>query len=78
MIEVYRKILDTGERRQFWLLTALMVLVALVEVVGLSALLVLLNVLADPASIAQSRALTGFQDALGYDSLFAFCRRLII
>lgn len=75
MIEVYRKILslfDSRERRQFWWLTALMVLVALVEVVGISSVLLLLNVLADPATIQNSRALSAFRDLLGSDSIFSF------
>lgn len=75
MLDVYRKILslfDERERRQFWLLTVLMILVALVEVAGISSVLLLLNVLADPASIRDSRSLSAFQDALGYDSLFHF------
>lgn len=75
MLDVYRKILslfDERERRQFWLLTVLMVLVALVEVAGISSVLLLLNVLADSASIRNSRTLSAFQDALGYDNLFHF------
>lgn len=75
MIDVYKKILlllDARERRQFWLLTILMVLVALVEVAGISAVLVLLNMLADPAIISDSRALSAVQDMLGYESLFSF------
>ena len=75
MIKTYRKIFslfDAGEQRQFWLLTILMVFVALVEVVGLSAVFVLLQVLADPASIRENQALVAFQDALGYSSSFSF------
>lgn len=75
MIEMYRKILslfDAHERRQFWWLTVLMVMVALIEVMGISAVLVLLNVLADPASIRSSTVLSAFQDFLGYDSLLSF------
>jgi len=73
--EVYRKILtlfDARERRQFWFLAALMVLVALVEVVGISSVLMLLNVLAHPETIEESRALSAFRDMLGYDNLFSF------
>jgi len=53
------------------LLAALMVLVALVEVVGISSVLMLLNVLAHPETIAESRALSAFRDMLGYDSIFS-------
>src|SRR5690606_4695195 len=63
---------NARERRQFWLLTALMVLVALVEVAGISSVLMLLNVLANPASIGESRALSAFRALLGYESLFSF------
>jgi hypothetical protein len=73
--EVYRKILslfDAREQRQFWLLTALMVLVALVEVVGISSVLMLLNVLASPSTIGESRVLSAFRDTLGYDNPFSF------
>lgn len=75
MIEVYRKLLslfDQRERRRFWLLTALMALVALIEVVGISFVLLLLNVLAEPDSIADSRVLSTIQNSLGLDSLFSF------
>ncbi len=51
MIEFYRKIfslLDARERKRFWFLSAIMVAVALVEVIGISSVLLLLNVLADP------------------------------
>ena len=75
MIEVYRKmfsLFDARERRRFWLLTALMVVVALVEVAGISSVLMLLNVLANPETIGESRVLSAFQSVLGYDSLFPF------
>ncbi|WP_216842467.1 ABC transporter ATP-binding protein [Tabrizicola piscis] len=75
MIEVYRKIfslLDRRERRQFWLLTALMVIVAFAEVVGISAVLVLLNVIADPSTI-QSNAYLGLAYSFaGFSSEFNF------
>jgi ABC-type multidrug transport system fused ATPase/permease subunit len=75
VIKTYRDMLslfDAREQRDFWLLTALMIFVALVEVAGLSALFVLLQVLADPAFIQANPALRGFQDLLNYDSLFSF------
>lgn len=75
MFEVFRKVfalLDMQERRRFWVLTVLMVFVALVEVAGVSAVLVLLNVLADPASVDNSRALSWLRDVLGTDSAFSF------
>jgi ABC-type multidrug transport system fused ATPase/permease subunit len=73
--EVYRKIfslLDARERKQFWLLTVLMVFVALVEVIGISAVLLLLNVLAEPSTITEQRALSALYEGLGFESTFAF------
>ncbi|MDF3605842.1 hypothetical protein PE067_06580 [Paracoccus sp. DMF-8] len=63
---------DPHERRQFWLLTVLMILVALVEVVGISSVLMLLNVLAEPASIRDSAILSTLQDRLDLGSTFNF------
>lgn len=75
MIEVYRKIFslfDPRERRQFWLLTGMMVLVAFVEIVGISAVLLLLKVLAEPGSIHANPALSFFYARLGFTNDFSF------
>jgi ATP-binding cassette, subfamily B, bacterial PglK len=75
VIEVYRKIFSLfsdDERRRFLLLTAIMVAVALVEVAGISSVLLLLHVLADPASIARDPMLSGMASMLGLQSTFAF------
>ncbi len=75
MIDVFRKVfllLDARERRRFWLLTVLMIFVALVEVAGVSSVLVLLNVLADPSTVDNSRVLSGLRDMLGLQGDFAF------
>ncbi len=75
MIEVYKLIfalLDSRERRQFWLLTAVMVAVALLEVIGISAVLLLLNVLAAPETIQSNAALNYFYASLGMSSNFTF------
>lgn len=75
MIEVYRKIfslLDHSERRQFWLLAALMVVVAIAEVAGISAVLLLLNVLADPAKIHSNAVLSLLYSKGGFSSDFRF------
>lgn len=61
MIQVYKLIfalLDARERRHFWLLTALMVAVAFIEVIGISAVLLLLNVLAAPETIHSNAVLS--------------------
>jgi len=75
LIDVFRKVfslLDAQERRRFWVLTVLMVLVALVEVAGVSSVLVLLNVLADPTTVEKSGALTWLRSLLGTESIFTF------
>ncbi len=75
MINVYRMIfalLDRRERRQFWLLTALMVVVAFAEVVGISAVLVLLNVIADPSTIQSNAYLSLAYSYAGFSSDFNF------
>lgn len=75
MIEVFRKVfslLDAQERRRFWVLTVLMIFVALVEVAGVSSVLVLLNVLADPTTVDNSRALSWLRGVLGTESAFSF------
>jgi ATP-binding cassette, subfamily B, bacterial PglK len=75
VLNIYRKIftlLDAKERRQFWMLTGVMTLVAGAEVMGMTAVLVLLNVLAEPGSI-QNNAVLGFlYDTLGFESTFSF------
>ncbi|WP_431297621.1 ABC transporter ATP-binding protein [Tabrizicola sp. BL-A-41-H6] len=75
MIDVYRKIfslLEAGERRRFWLLSLMMIAMALVEMVGISSVLVLLQVLSDPSSVAESRVFSAIFDMLGFSSIFAF------
>lgn len=75
MLEVYRKIftlLDPRERRQFWLLTGVMVLVACAEVLGMSAVLLLLNVLAAPGAIESNAVLAFAYKTFGFESAFSF------
>ncbi len=75
MIDVFRKVfslLDAQERRRFWVLTVLLIFVALVEVAGVSSVLILLNVLADPTTVDNSRALSWLRGALGTETAFSF------
>lgn len=75
MIEVYRKIfllLDARERRRFWMLAGIMVFVAFVEVIGISSVLLLLQVLADPDIISRNYWLSTLYSATGFTSAFAF------
>lgn len=75
MIDVYRKIyglLSPREKRMFYLLTVLMVAVAFAELLGISALLVLLRVLSEPALIQNNGYLSALYDLLGFSSTFSF------
>ncbi len=75
MINTYRKLfslLDPAERRRFWLLTGIMLMVATAEIAGISAVLLLLNVLSEPKSIAASRVLSSVYSSLGFTNEFHF------
>ena len=72
---MYRRmfsLFDAREKRRFWILAAAMVAVAMVEVVGISSVLLLLKVLAEPTTVEESRVLSGMRDWLGLDTDFAF------
>ncbi len=75
MTDIFRKVfslLDARERRRFWLLTILMIFVALIEVAGVSSVLILLNVLANPQTISSNAALSWINELFGFQSVFAF------
>jgi ABC-type multidrug transport system fused ATPase/permease subunit len=75
LINTYRKLfslLDPAERRRFWLLTGIMLMVATAEIAGISAVLLLLNVLSEPKSIAASRVLSSVYSSLGFTNEFHF------
>lgn len=75
MIDIFRKLfalLSGRERKRFVVLAVLMVFVALAEIFGLSSLLILLNVLAEPDKIADNRALSFVYEALGFETVFGF------
>ena len=75
MIKTFQKLFtlfDAAERRQFWILTGVMLLVAGAEIVGISAVLMLLNVLAAPQVIQTSKVLSYAYNHLGLQSPFAF------
>ncbi len=75
MIETYRKLFllfDAVERRRFWVLTGVMLLVAAAEIAGISAVLMLLNVLASPETLTTSRTLSYLSQVSGLDSAFSF------
>jgi ABC-type multidrug transport system fused ATPase/permease subunit len=75
LISTYRKLFqlfDRVERKQFWLLTAAMVLVATAEIAGISSVLMLLNVLSAPEMIQTNGTLSTIYDRFGFDNAFAF------
>ena len=75
MIDVYRKLfdlLDARARRRFVILAGIMVAVSLSELIGVSSVLLLLGVLADPGRIESAAVLAATRDALGLSDPFAF------
>ncbi len=75
MIKVYAKLfdlLDARARKRFVLLAAIMVAVSLSELVGISSVLMLLGVLADPGRVEQVATLAWLRTALGLEDGFAF------
>lgn len=75
LIATYRKLfalLDQVERRRFWLLTALLVMVAVAEIMGISAVLMLLNVLSDPQVLQSDGWLATVFDWFGFTGTFSF------
>jgi ATP-binding cassette, subfamily B, bacterial PglK len=75
LIKTYQKLFklfDDRERRRFWLLTGVMLLVAAAEIAGISAVLMLLNVLAAPDMITTNGVLSYVYTAFGFESRFSF------
>ncbi len=75
MIATYRKLFtlfDAVERRRFWILTGVMVLVAATEIIGMSAVLMLLNVLSAPDMVQSHPILSRVYQALDFESTFSF------
>ena len=75
MIKTYRKLFtlfDDRERRNFWWLIVIMFLVAAAEIVGFSAVLLLLNVISAPDRIETDAALSYVYQRLGFTSTFEF------
>ena len=75
MIEVYRKLfdlLDKRTRRRFVLLMGIMVAVSFSEMIGISAVLMLLRGLAEPARMEEVAVLVRTRDWLGLTDQLAF------
>mgnify|MGYP001212100959 FL=1 len=74
MIKTYQKLFllfDATERRRFWILTGVMLLVAGAEIAGISAALMLLKVLAAPEVIDTNATLIRIKAYLGLETRFA-------
>jgi ATP-binding cassette, subfamily B, bacterial PglK len=75
VIKTYRKLFtlfDKRERRNFWILTGLMLLVAAAEIAGISAVLLLLNIIATPDTIKSNWLLSFAYETFGFTSNFNF------
>ena len=75
VIDVFRKVfllLTERERKRFWLLTLVLICVALVEVAGVSSVLLLLQVLADPGVVDQNSTLSAIHAWFGFEGDFQF------
>lgn len=75
MIKTYQKLFslfDATERRRFWILTGVMLLVAAAEIAGISAVLMLLNVLASPDVMDRNATLVAVKSLVGLESRFSF------
>ena len=75
MLEIYVKLLtllNDEERKRFYLLTVIMVVMTFLEIVGISTLLLLLNVLAEPAKITENQYLAWLYNSLSFTQVFYF------
>jgi ATP-binding cassette, subfamily B, bacterial PglK len=75
VIDTFRKLFllfDATERRRFWLLTGIMVMVATAEIAGISSVLMLLNVLAAPETIRSGPTLSYLSEMSGLTTDFSF------
>ena len=75
MIDIFRKLMvlfSRRERRRFWGLMALMLCIGVAELVGVSAVLILLNALAAPDMLLQSPVMAGLYDRGGFTDLTQF------
>ena len=75
MIESYKKLLEMlepYERRRLLVLMAIMIAMALSELIGISTLMLLLRVLADPQAAIEGAFLGSIYDGLGLTTIFTF------
>ena len=75
MFGTYRKLfalLDGGERKRFYLLMILMAVVTFAEILGISTLLLLLNIFSAPEKITENRYLAWLYHNLNFTQVFTF------
>ena len=75
MIKTYAKVLslfDAKERRGFYLLMLMMVFVAFAEIVGISSVLMFLNLLADPQQVSDNALLSRIYAYFAFETTYAF------
>lgn len=75
MLEKYRKLfalLDRRERKRFYLVMVIMVVVSFAEVLGISTLLLLLKVFSDPEQISTNAYLSWLYQGLNFTQVFMF------
>jgi len=71
MLDTFKKIfalLDEREKKRFFILIGVMLVISVAEVFGISTVLILLQVLADPARIETNWAMAWAYEALGFSS----------
>jgi ABC-type multidrug transport system fused ATPase/permease subunit len=79
MLWTYRTLfglLDRGQRRRFWRISGLMMLVGLLDLAGVAMVLPFLGVLADPTLVERVPPLARAYAWLGFESTSAFLRAL--
>lgn len=75
MLDAYRRIfelLDPGERRRYFILMGILVVVALAEMIGLGVVFALLGILSDPSMIETDPRIAAIHDFLGFTSISGF------
>ena len=75
MLTIYRRLFDlfdSRERRRFWLLCGMILVMGLLEVAGVASVLPFLAVLANPDVVATNPTLSALYDRLGFATIHQF------
>jgi ABC-type multidrug transport system fused ATPase/permease subunit len=75
MFSIYKKLfdlLDRRERRQFYVMLALVIFSGIVEMVGVASILPFLAVVADPTIVERQSTLSAVYNTLGFENMQAF------